>query len=562
MAGQLHPQLGRSSRSAASLTSNNTRQQQQQASLAKRLLFPHLSPGSGLPPLFASPACPPELNDEVYDFIALALRAFVNIWWTKITRYDKEFLPQIASIVTHVLRALEERLLNADLSLLAFCDIPTVVTQHYRDYRHAASKVSTAYATGGALSLPQLFHQLQPHMAISADGSIDEEYFRQAFDHVLKACLPPDDYAPDAERFVVREIILKVVLKDVIPRVTQPWFLQKTVLDLLGPSSDVVPVELLDTPASAPHTYSHFSKSSIIVLFLSAIQTLSGACLALIHAYKQTIVTITLVNKSSFSLPTPRPQPTRSQLDVPQPTPSTMSRDNFRPVSPISSSAPSVASLCASTSQSKQCQPAIRAPNLVDGLLVMIRALLNVQERLSTTALFQTISMFCCFFQSFMNKLLSHFLYTRVLSASSILSIVRLSKRALFPNGYPGPPPVDPTPEEQFIIRQQLIKRIAERLPALASSALLGPSPITSVDAVVDPLSDRACNTHLAVFLFDALLLTIFPEMGMEGPDPGQMTGGNVLTEKADEGENNLDGSDGPGSGAASPPSLVSDVLL
>jgi hypothetical protein len=241
MAGQIPLQLdGRSPRSAASLASNNTRQQQQQASLAKRLLFPHLPPGSDLPSLFASPACPPELNDEVYDFIALALRAFVNIWWTKISRYDKEFLPQIASIVTHVVRALETRLLNVDLSLLVFCDIPAVITQHYRDYRHAASKVSTSYATGGALSLPQLFHQLQPHMAISADGSIHEEYFRQAFDHVLKACLPPDEYAPEAERFIIREIFLKVVVKDIIPRVTQPWFLQKTVLDLLGPSPDVV----------------------------------------------------------------------------------------------------------------------------------------------------------------------------------------------------------------------------------------------------------------------------------------------------------------------------------
>lgn len=76
-------------------------------------------------------------------------------------------------------------------------------------------------------------------MAISPDGSIDEEYFRQALNHILRECLPSEDYAPEAERFIVREIILKVVIKDVIPRITQPWFLQKMALDMLGPSPDV-----------------------------------------------------------------------------------------------------------------------------------------------------------------------------------------------------------------------------------------------------------------------------------------------------------------------------------
>lgn len=243
MAGQFRPQPGRSTRSTASTISHSVRHQQP-AGPARRLLFPHLPPGSDLPPLFLSQACPRELHDEVYDFVALALRAFVNTWWTKLTRYDKEFLPQITSIVTHVIRALEQRLLDADLSLLVFDDLPALVTQHYRDYRQAVSKASTSYATGGALSLPQLFHQLQPHMAVSSDGSLDEEYFRQAFDHILRECLPTEDYAPEAERFIVREIILKVVVKDVIPRITQPWFLQKMVLDILGPSPDALPEQV------------------------------------------------------------------------------------------------------------------------------------------------------------------------------------------------------------------------------------------------------------------------------------------------------------------------------
>jgi hypothetical protein len=219
---------------AGSILSNNTTRPHQ--SLARRLLFPNHQ--GDLPPLLASPNVPPELQAEIYDEVALALRAYINPWWTKITRYDKEFLPQTARIITSAVRALEARLLAVDLSALFFQDVPAILTQHYRDYRNAASKLSSSYATGGAASLPQLFHHLQPHIALSADGKIDLEYYRQIVDHMLKACLPPEDYAPEAERVIVREVIVKVLVDDVIPKVTRPWFIQQSILDLLGESDN------------------------------------------------------------------------------------------------------------------------------------------------------------------------------------------------------------------------------------------------------------------------------------------------------------------------------------
>ena len=205
------------------------------ATLAKRILFPALPPDADLPPLLLSPEAHPELNAELYDFVALALRAFVNSWWTKITRYDKEFLPEITRVLTVVVRALEVRLLATDLSPLVFRDIPTLLTQHWTDYRNAQAKLHTSYASGGAASLAQLFHQMQPHMAVSAEGVVDPVYVRQAVDHVLKTLLPPEDYEPETERYIIREIILKVLVGSVLPRITQPWFIHKLILDQLGP---------------------------------------------------------------------------------------------------------------------------------------------------------------------------------------------------------------------------------------------------------------------------------------------------------------------------------------
>lgn len=122
-------------------------------------------------------------------------------------------------------------------------------------------------------------------------------------------------------------------------------------------------------------------------------------------------------------------------------------------------------------------------------------------------------------------RLLTHVLYTQILSTSSILFLLRLSKHTLFPNGYPGPPSIDPTPEEQTIIHQQLLGRLREQVPTLAAPVLLGPSPDRTLEGIIDPIGDAACNMHLAVFIMDALILSIFPEMGLEG------SGGNAEME-------------------------------
>lgn len=207
----------------------------QPISLTRRLLFSRLPPNAPIPPIFQSRDLSPALNTELYDFLALALRAFINPWWTKITRYDKEFLVQVTSIVTVVFRNLESRSLAADLSPLIFRDLPSILTQHWIDHRTAKQKLNTSYSLAGSSSFHALFHAQQQHIGVSADGQLDEVYVRTAIDAVLKACLPPEDWEAEPERFIIREIVVKIVSKDVAGKLTQPWFIHKVMLDLLGP---------------------------------------------------------------------------------------------------------------------------------------------------------------------------------------------------------------------------------------------------------------------------------------------------------------------------------------
>lgn len=231
-----------STRSISSTTAASTKPGH--VPLHRRLLFPQLAASTPVPPLLKNAS--PELNTELYDLLALALRAHITPWWSKITRYDRDFIPQVAAILRHVFRVLEERVREADLTNVLLRAVPIVLTQHYEDYRAAEEKVGTSYAAGGALDVPQLFHQLQGHMAIDAEGHIDPSYIRHTLDHVLEVCLPAEDYESDAEHAIVREVIAKVVMNDIAPLLVQPWFIHKILLDLLRPGSEKV----LSPPAS------------------------------------------------------------------------------------------------------------------------------------------------------------------------------------------------------------------------------------------------------------------------------------------------------------------------
>ncbi|KAG6850325.1 hypothetical protein H0H93_014900 [Arthromyces matolae] len=423
--------------------------------LPHRLLFPSITNDAPLPDLVGIT----DLDAELYDVLALALRAFVLPWWSRISRYDKQFLPIISNVLTVVIRSLDARIRTINLPPLLLIHAPAIVTQHYRDYRNAHSKLTTSYAAGGAASLPQLFHQLQPHIAVSPDGNLDKEYFRQLVDHILHVCLPEENYKPDAERFIVREIILKVLLNDVIPKITQPWFIHRSILDLLQ-----LQARLSQPRPPSPPSTSSFSFHTIIVLVLSAIQTISGVCLALIQAYKSTVNTIKRVNE----------------------------RHSPQSANSLSSS-----------------------QTYAEPLLTMFSELFTLQDRTASTFLLTTVRVMADFSSSFLDRLLSHLLETK-LSLPFILTITRLSKRTLFPNGYPGPPPIEPTLEEQAEFRALLVGwrpqgALASRLLPL----LLGPDPSKTLEAALDPLSSAPCNVHLVLFLLDLVVLELFPELAL-----------------------------------------------
>jgi hypothetical protein len=62
-------------------------------------------------------------------------------------------------------------------------------------------------------------------------------------------------------------------------------------------------------------------------------------------------------------------------------------------------------------------------------------------------------------------SLLPLFLYTSVLTPIQITTLISAAKHSLFPNGYPAQSPPDPTPEEQAVLRSELVRRLGQAIP-------------------------------------------------------------------------------------------------
>jgi len=183
---------------------------------------------------------------------------------------------------------------------------------------------------------------------------------------------------------------------------------------------------------------------------------------------------------------------------------------------------------------------------------MMIAEIFTTQDRFASNAVMSSVNLLSTLFVPFLDRLLPHLLYTHILSPSRLLHIIRLSTYTLFPNGYPAPPPQIPTLQEQIQIHQELLHRLGD----IASQSSLAPSPSSTsskggsssgtgtrgligrvllgptekareevLESVLDGVGDRRCNMHLVLFILDAIVLRVFPELGIGGVDLGVEVG-------------------------------------
>lgn len=238
------------------------------------------------------------------------------------------------------------------------------------------------------------------------------------------------------------------------------------------------------------------SFSALVIFILSAVQSVSGACLAMIHAYKQARDTIKKANQNPVIFPL-QPRIIADAAKNIEPLKGPILPLNFAvsgmletqpgvtdplhslpppvlDVTPtLSRTASSVSeSLVSSTAPSRPRSPAL---DYVYPPLELLMTILtpppspagaDVRGSFSTIlALRSILSLISTAFSPTITRLLPYLLYTHILSYTRLMDIVRLARVALFPEGWPAPPPVDPTPEQQVLMREELGRRLLECTP-------------------------------------------------------------------------------------------------
>ena len=178
----------------------------------------------------------------MYHLIALALRAYVLSWYTRISPRDRTLLPVlhaniVAPILSPILQGIQDdpsRL--ADLILL---DLPTVLKLHLQTLRHARTAIELQIP-GAPNNLAAAYHARLPLLSVSSaliDGkeqyTVSALYLTALSDALVKLYIPTE-VKPQVERLMLREILGRAILGGVARRLVEPWFWHQVILKLLG----------------------------------------------------------------------------------------------------------------------------------------------------------------------------------------------------------------------------------------------------------------------------------------------------------------------------------------
>jgi splicing suppressor protein 51 len=70
-----------------------------------------------------------DVDLQLYAFLAIILREFVQSWYSKITT-DETFVQEVLHIIAHCSRALEQRFRKVDIHSLVLDEVPDLLDKH------------------------------------------------------------------------------------------------------------------------------------------------------------------------------------------------------------------------------------------------------------------------------------------------------------------------------------------------------------------------------------------------------------------------------------------------
>ncbi|KAG5922838.1 hypothetical protein E4U42_005225 [Claviceps africana] len=499
-------------------------------SLIRKVLLPHEPGDKGrdwdsqaridelLPPLTSRN----DVDLQLYAFLAIILRDFVQAWYNKITP-DETFVAEVVHVLAHCTRAVEQRLRGVDLENLIFHEVPEVLDKHIKIYR---STHHDQLSPGVRVNSREAYHALWPlpfmsPAPISGDPITtakqlkNEAAYRQLLvQAVLTVLLPTEDLENPCLTALVGQIISELIIGNVIAnKAAQPWLLYEAVC--IAARSVTEKGEgngrIKSSKGSNPSMETQ-RKWTVHGLFVSIIQ--------LVMLFISTVRFVFNLIKMSLSLPTRASGSSKRTRDSASAsaTRDDPAEDSGRTVRKVP-----VLSFTAWRLVGNVIELPARMPWL-NGLLSLGQlGLIHGPGQVANL-------------DGVLDRLLSHQLQL-CFSASQLPSILRTLRGSLFPNNAPGTSSLfPPSSDAEF---QALRRRAAAALWTLMPSrvgrvyfggglrAALGKPTdpgleedaimLDELEGLLDVVGDRYCNKHLMYSLVELILVRLIPELQESG---------------------------------------------
>ncbi|KAH7162435.1 PXA domain-containing protein [Dactylonectria estremocensis] len=465
-----------------------------------------------------------DMDLQLYAFLAIILREFVQSWYGKITT-DDNFVAEIIHIIAHCSRALEQRFRKIDVESLLLDEIPDLLDKHITAYRTAHRAMARPpidtdprEVYHALCPLPQLAPVPRPDDPLAtSDQRENEALYRQLLvQGVLAILLPTEDLENPCLTALVEQIFSELIIGNVIAnKASQPWLLYEGICitarvlqekKAKRESTTLASIQLSDAKSGVEGG----RRSSIRGIFLGLIQ------LGMLLVGSIRFMTMTLVMASSLP---PRTTPFEERGVV---TDYDKDKDDKSP----SGGGPSVfvkapiLSFRIWTCLGNLIQLSARMPWL-DGFLSLLQlGALHGPGRIADL-------------DGPFDRLLSHQVQS-LLSPEHLPPLLRTIRGVLFPNNAPGTPSLFPPSSDAKL--QALRHRAANALWGLLPSGVArlyfggrlcqptGDGAVAEHDAAVDELEhlllvldDEYCNKHLMYSVLELVLVRLMPELSEKG---------------------------------------------
>ncbi|KAI5779205.1 PXA domain-containing protein [Peziza echinospora] len=159
---------------------------QQTLALIRRILRPQSSPSTPLEDILPALTSSPQVDVQLYAFLAYICRDFIFAWYSKITN-DRSFVDEVITVIAHTTRSLEQRTRQIDLEVLLLMNF----LHSWTTTCECVARHKTCLSPH--LTLEESFHNLQPHPALGSSPESEKLYLKVLASGLLAVLLPPED---------------------------------------------------------------------------------------------------------------------------------------------------------------------------------------------------------------------------------------------------------------------------------------------------------------------------------------------------------------------------------